>query len=174
MNVNSIKIFQKTISGIKSVFSAFKRIKPLKADSFEISMPENIVPVYNFLFKNIRHPEKIVSRGFAGCHGAGVFQDGKMFFAHFPPFMSGKIENALEKSLKNFQKGAQTSVVFISPVSKSGKPSGKFDDYLEIIKRHLGADIDVKTLSYPRKSGTYTYTSIINGTASVHLLKKEG
>jgi|GEM_PF-5972102 len=173
MNVNTVKIFQKTISGIKSVLSSFKGIKPLKADTFEFSMPENIVPVYNFLFKNIKHPEKIISPKFGGCHGAGVYQDGKIFFAHFPPFMSGKLENALEKSLKSFQNGAKTSVVFISPVSKSGKPNGKFNDYLEIIKRHLGADIDVKMLSYPRKSGPYTYTGIINGADSVHLLKKE-
>lgn len=166
MNINLGKISSHVISpdDFKISNAALMKVpEKLARDTVDFSIPQNIVKVYNSLFKKITTTEKIVSPEFNGCHGVGILAGDEMFFAHFPLHCKNRMLASIEDGLKQFSSSGTANVIFVSPVSKQGIRESAFDDYLSLIKKRFGENIELETLEYPSRSkgATYKYTGVI-------------
>ncbi len=179
MTINLIKTVDtlKT-STLKAASNIDKKINtlkiPLQADSLELSNTKSVVNVFNALEKKMTNGEKIISPKFNGCHGVGIYSDEQMFFAHFPPFMQGRMKEAIASALENFDKSKKAQVVFVVPTAKDGSREKVFKEYSDLILKKFQNEPSMEYLTYPNRSkgATYTYVGVINNGVLKNFINK--
>ena len=134
-----------------------------------------VVKVFNSLFSNTGECNLLLSPGFNGCHGVGIFSNNKFFFGHYPPVRSEKMKAAIKENLSNFASDCRSAkIILVSPTSKTGCCDKEFGEYLSLIKQHFNNDIQVEMLRYPERNKGFSWQFVgkINGNSIFSKLEK--